>query len=41
MQKTDRMFQKRELRGIFGSKMEEATGFWNKLHYEEVHNLYS
>jgi hypothetical protein len=26
---------------IFGSKWEEATRGWRKLHDEEVHNLYS
>jgi hypothetical protein len=35
------MFQKRALRGIFDSRREEATGFWSRLHYEELHKLYS
>jgi hypothetical protein len=29
------------LRGIFGSKRDELTGEWGKLHNEELHNLYS
>jgi hypothetical protein len=29
------------LRRIFGSKSDEVTGKWRKLHNEEVHNLYS
>jgi hypothetical protein len=29
------------LRRIFGPKRDEMTGNWKKLHYEEVHNLYS
>jgi hypothetical protein len=28
-------------RRIFGSKMEEVTGEWRKLHRGELHNLYS
>jgi hypothetical protein len=28
-------------RGIFGSKREELTENWRKLHSEELHNLYS
>jgi hypothetical protein len=35
------MFQKRALKGIFDSKSVAATGFGSKLHYEELHNLYS
>jgi hypothetical protein len=26
---------------IFGTKRDEVTGDWRKLHYEELHNLYS
>jgi hypothetical protein len=26
---------------IFGSKRDEVTGGWRKLHNEELHNLYS
>jgi hypothetical protein len=29
------------LRGIFGTKRDEETGGWIKLHNEELHNLYS
>jgi hypothetical protein len=29
------------LRNIFGSKKEEVTGEWRKLHSEELHGLYS
>jgi hypothetical protein len=29
------------LRRIFGPKRDEETGGWRKLHYEELHNLYS
>jgi hypothetical protein len=36
-----RMFEKRVLRRIFGSKRDEVTGGWRKLHNEELHNLYS
>jgi hypothetical protein len=28
------------LRGIFGSKRDEVTGEWRKLHNEELHDLY-
>jgi hypothetical protein len=35
-----RVFQNRVLR-IFGLKRDEVTGGWRKLHYEELHNLYS
>jgi hypothetical protein len=30
----------RVLRRIFGSKRDEVTGDWRKLHNEELHNLY-
>jgi hypothetical protein len=36
-----RVFEKRVLRRIFGSKRDEVKGGWRKLHYEELHNLYS
>jgi hypothetical protein len=29
------------LRKIFGSKREEATGDWKKVHNEKLHDLYS
>jgi hypothetical protein len=35
------MFDNRVLRRIFGSKRDEVTGGWRKLHNEELHNLYS
>jgi hypothetical protein len=36
-----RVFENRVLRRIFGIKRDEVTGGWRKLHYEEIHNLYS
>jgi hypothetical protein len=30
----------RVLRGIFGTKMDEVTGEWRKLHNEELNDLY-
>jgi hypothetical protein len=36
-----RVFKNRVLRRIFGPKRDEVTGGWRKLHYEELHNLYS
>jgi hypothetical protein len=35
------MFENRVLRRIFGSKRDEVTGGWRKLHNEELHNWYS
>jgi hypothetical protein len=35
------MFENRVLRKTFGSKRDEVTGGWGKLHTEELHNLYS
>jgi hypothetical protein len=35
-----RAFKNRVLRGIFGSKRDEATGEWRKLHNEEINDLY-
>jgi hypothetical protein len=35
------VFENRMLRRIFGSKRDEVTGGWRKLHNEELHNLYS
>jgi hypothetical protein len=35
------VLEKRVLRRIFGSKRDEVTGNWRKLHHEELHNLYS
>jgi hypothetical protein len=35
------VFQNRVLRRIFGSKRDEATGEWRRLHNEELNDLYS
>jgi hypothetical protein len=35
------VFEKRVFRRIFGSKRDEVTEGWRKLHNEELHNLYS
>jgi hypothetical protein len=35
-----RIFENRVLRGIFGSKKDEITGEWRKLHNEELCDLY-
>ena len=35
------MFENRVLRRVFGSKRDEVTGEWRKLHNEELRNLYS
>jgi hypothetical protein len=36
-----RVFENRVLRRIYGSKRDEVTGEWRKLHSGELHNLYS
>jgi hypothetical protein len=36
-----KVFVKRVLRRIFGSKRDEVTGGWRELQNEELHNLYS
>jgi len=36
-----RVFENRVLRKIFGSKWDEVTGEWRKLHNEELNDLYS
>jgi hypothetical protein len=36
-----RVFENRVLRRLFGSKRDEATGEWRKLHNEELSDLYS
>jgi hypothetical protein len=36
-----RVFENRVLRKIFGSKRDEVTGEWRKLHNEELCDLYS
>jgi hypothetical protein len=35
------VFQNRVLRRIFGTKRDEVTGDWRKLHNEEIRDLYS
>jgi hypothetical protein len=35
-----RVFENRVLRRVFGSKRDEVTGEWRKLHNEELNNLY-
>jgi hypothetical protein len=35
------VIENRVLRRIFGSKRDEVTGEWRRLHTEEVHALYS
>jgi hypothetical protein len=35
------LFENRVLRRIFGSKRDEVTGEWRKLHNEELRDLYS
>jgi hypothetical protein len=34
------VFENRVLRVIFGSKRDEGTGNWRKLHIEELNDLY-
>jgi hypothetical protein len=36
-----RVFENRVLRRIFGSKRDEVTGEWRRLHNEELYILYS
>jgi hypothetical protein len=36
-----RVFRNRELRRIFGPKIDEETGKWRKLHNEEFNDLYT
>jgi hypothetical protein len=35
-----RVFENRVLRRIFGSRSDEGTGEWRKLHDEELNDLY-
>jgi hypothetical protein len=35
------VFENRLLRRIFVTKREEVTGYWRRLHNEELHNLYA
>jgi hypothetical protein len=36
-----RVYENRVLRRIFGTKRNEVTGGWRKLHNEELHGMYS
>jgi len=36
-----RVFENRALRKIFGSKRDEGTGEWRKLHNEELNDMFS
>jgi len=36
-----RVFENRVLRRVFGSKRDDVTGEWRKLHNEELRELYS
>jgi hypothetical protein len=36
-----RVFEKRAVSEVFGTKREEVTGGWRRLHNEELHNLYA
>jgi hypothetical protein len=36
-----RVFENRKLRRIFGTKKDDATGDWRRLHNEELCDLYS
>jgi hypothetical protein len=36
-----RVFENKVLRRIFGSKRDEMTGGWRKLHNDELRDLYS
>jgi hypothetical protein len=36
-----KVFENRVMRKIFGPTWNEVTGWWRKLHNEELHNLYS
>jgi hypothetical protein len=40
-ERTQRIFENRVLRRIFGPKWEEVTGEWKKLHNEELNDLHS
>jgi hypothetical protein len=35
------VFENKVLKRIFGTKRDEVTGEWRKLHYEELRDLYS
>jgi len=40
-ERRQRVFENRVLRRVFGSKRDEVTGEWRKLHNEELRDLYS
>jgi hypothetical protein len=35
------LFENRVLRKIYGAKRDEVTRYWNRLHNEQFHYLYS
>jgi hypothetical protein len=35
-----KVFENKVLRRIFGTKRDEVTGKWSRLHNEELHDLY-
>jgi hypothetical protein len=35
------VFENKVLRKVFGSKRDEVTGEWRKVHNEELHDVYS
>jgi hypothetical protein len=40
VERTLRVSENRVLRRVFGSKRDEVTGEWRKLHNEELNDLY-
>jgi len=36
-----RVFENKVLRRIFGPRRDEVTGYWRRLHNEEINVLYS
>jgi len=39
-ERRQKVFENRVLRGVFGSKRDEVTGEWRKLHSKELNDLY-
>jgi hypothetical protein len=35
-----KVYENRMFRRTFGPKRDEVTGYWRKLHYEELNDLY-
>jgi hypothetical protein len=35
-----RVIENRMIKRLFGTKMEEVTGIWRKLHNDELHDVY-